>query len=48
MSADQSTDISGKQLSGTGDEQIRNSAVMMVMSMPLMGFLAGLMMKNYF
>ena len=48
MNEDGSVDISGKQLSGTGDEQIRNSATMTSISMAVLGFLAGLMMKNYF
>lgn len=48
MSEEEGTDISGKQLGGTGDEQIRGSATMMMISMPLMAILAGLIMKNYF
>ena len=47
MNDDGSIDISGKQLGGTGDEQIRNSATMAVVSMPLMALLA-LIIKNQF
>lgn len=45
MSDDGNIDIAGKQ---SGDEQIRNSAMMAMLSMPLMGFFLALIINNHF